>query len=538
MHLISGANLALPLDVLAAIRADESWQDRFVFPLDHELTRDMGTQIETPFLRRLDEEKEELVRAVLIHAAPFIYMVALGLYEQAVIVEASKRLGITLEGGPPESYALRGLSVPKDANYASGLGLLPKRIEGAALLRRIARTASWTPAWRLPFAYLAPQALAVSHNSLMLAEARRTTIRMPFVHASNVVSDWVGTTIPTKLTAALEDRMAQLAELFASLPGLSPDTVAVLKGLIFEGIRPAIERSARATLAIRSLTTLPRHIWSGTGGFFPVRAIAQEVTRRGGTASGFDHGGTTAMVDEAFGQTLLEYTVLSRFTVPTEGLVPSMAGIQDRFGTMFNQAVTAGGSGDPSFLKTAYTPHVAGKIRRAVYVMAPFIGPRQRARPRHHDVLKLDWQLRVVRGLTALPNLELLCQPHPEGVVPGRNHPVHKIAGTSSRRFEEVAEWADVIISDMVMSTTLWRAVCLEIPIILIDLDMSRFNPHMKALVQQRLRIVPTQYDDRNRPIVDVQQIQEAMVAPLTEDERAAMIAFRRLLGGSDRMAA
>jgi hypothetical protein len=523
----------VPLDLAAALRAGSDWRARYAFPLPHSLSRDFDQPFRIEFLDLIEHETDPFHHDVLLHAAPIVWMMSLGLRELALLIQGAEAMGIPHAGGPPEAKLLAGRIDGETLETTRPTPVFPERIRNA-LLRRIARTRSWTPYRHLPATLLAPTQTAINHNALLIATAGKARERVLYKHADLFTGDWDTVEPASRVHDELVGRSEAMSALFArDDEHLRPDMASRLAELLRDRIGDALRRSARAMMAMRAVKRFETGIWSGTGGSFAPRAVRIEALRRGKAVTGFDHGGTPAMVDEAFGATLLEFSVATRHVMPTEALVAPMTRWLDANGPRFGGVELVGGDGDPSFepaLRSTGERHSGAT--RVLNIMSPFVGPWQRIRPRQNDIQKLDWQTSLVETLLSL-KIDLICQPHPEGALPGRDHPIQHIAPISGGRFEEAVGWADTVVTDMVLSTTLWRAACINIPVVLIDMDMGDFNPRLRELIQARFRILPVRYGPDNRPELSRDALGAAVFAPLSDNERDAARQFQRLLIGT-----
>jgi hypothetical protein len=523
---------AVPLDLDAAL-SEDGWRDGFAWPLSHVQARDLDVGPRAEFLHAIARQSDPLIQDILLHAAPHLWMNGLSLLESAYLVQEAMRRDQPLRGGPPEVFALRGLPSPEGTSHTASIDLVPEAIPNA-FARRVRRTMSWTSLPGLPKAILAPDAVAVTHNSLLIAEAARDSRSIGFRHANSYLSDWAHTRVSRETIDRLAAALPDLATKFTRESRLSAELLERFHAIYPDVNRDALDNSARAVLCLRAARDIPHVLISGTGGYFPARALKIETIRRGGEALGFDHGGTAGLVEEPFASALLELSVSTRFTLPTGPLAAAVRDCAGPYPALFGGCDIAGGAGDPAFSGTPVgdarpTPAVRPKT---LFVTGPFIGPRQRAQPRIHDVVKLDWHLRCAEILKRLP-IDLLCQPHPEGILRGRPHPIAQVAPVSGKRFEEVAAWADVVVTDMIFSTTLWKAACLPLPIVVLDLDMGSFNKGMRDLLNRRFRFLEIPYDDHNRPVLDGAELEPLLRAPLSAEERDAAIAFQGVLSGS-----
>lgn len=125
--------------------------------------------------------------------------------------------------------------------------------------------------------------------------------------------------------------------------------------------------------------------------------------------------------------------------------------------------------------------------------------------------------------------LDLLCKPHPEGVLEGKPHPLEDIAPTAYDKFETYVAGADVFLFDSPYSTVFGEALCTDRRIVLIDYGCWYFNPGVAPRIHERCRIVTGRFDDRNRLRVDPVELAEAI---LSEGGRPDPGYFRALLAG------
>jgi hypothetical protein len=146
--------------------------------------------------------------------------------------------------------------------------------------------------------------------------------------------------------------------------------------------------------------------------------------------------------------------------------------------------------------------------------------------------MSLDWQLRMAEMLLDMP-IDLLCKPHPEGILKGQPQPVAEIAPVSYKPFESHLEWTDVFVFDRAESTTFWEAVCTDRPIVYLDAGLTEFIPQVRPLIENRCRCVMATFDERNRPVVDPEELSDAILgdhAPIN------LAPLRRLLAGPSKM--
>ena len=497
----------LPFDLAAAERMN-GWRDRFVWPLDHAAISVPVTAFVRRVIAAVDTYSDPDLRDVLLVCVPRMTASATMLIETALLIKAAACSDLMFDGGPAAVYRLSGETPPTDMQFTQP-SEAARRPLNWPLLRRIARAKSWTPWYRLPATLLASKTVAISHNPLLQAHARHAWVR--FYHA-DLMADLSAAYTGSWQSGSSERLFAVIAEALSAVEGLDANTRAMVIDLCRAETSAHIEEALHLVAAARRIRRMPSAIWAGTGGYRPARAIRIEARRRGIPVTGFDHSAAAGMVAEREALTLAELSVSDRFTVTGVKIAQMLNanGNPSLLPTVSQPEIIAG-LGDPSFAwRLPQRNGVGRKTPRVLYVSGAFIGFRQRIPPRIPDVVKLDWQLRLTESLKNMA-VELKTQMHPGGVLQGRPHPVSLVSKPSGQPFEAAASWADVLLFDVVQSTTFTMALCTDRPIVLIDHGMNQFTDEMTAMLRRRCRILPVGRDDRNRPMIEFAMLEDAL---------------------------
>ena len=267
--------------------------------------------------------------------------------------------------------------------------------------------------------------------------------------------------------------------------------------------------------------------------------IGSEVLRRGGTVTGFDHITGRGLERDIEYVVLSELALASRFVVATPALAERLNQrapqklLHPRHGCEI-----LGNRGYPRVRDldlTAHTPRAAGQKRRVTYVSPMFRGWRQATPPTTADPVQLDWELRLVTLLKSMP-IDLICRPHPEGILKHQPHPLEDVASVSPHLFEQLIEHSDLFVFDWYRSSTFWIALCTDRPIVMIELGYSYrdvfFSEEIGSAIERRCRFVRAHTDDRNRLIVDEDELADAI---LSVPEKVDASEFQALLIGETR---
>ena len=453
----------------------------------------------------------------MVQAKPLVDVATV--MEAALALQEEQARGLRMIG-PPELAILRGTARPETAHESSlvnmGAYALTTRIRHHAA-RRMMRTLSWTPLMRLPATLAAPQALAITHNPLLVAEARRRRARLGFRHAvpllDRIERDAPGAFLldgAEQVGALAERALAYLTDDDALTEEMRRRTVAVLRPVYARKLAHA----ARTLGTLRTAKQLPRDLWSGTGGFSPARALGIEVRRRGGTVTRFDHGGTISLLAEPYSLVNLEFSVTSEFVLPSATVVRQSAVMRAADLARPSGFVSiTGGQGDPGLDPGPSSALAKARRPRVLFVGTAYYGFSQTYPPFPPAPVYLDWQHRILGMLGALP-IELVHKPHPGGLFRGRPPGLDHLARIDHRLFEQAMRDADCLVFDIAASTTFSIALSSDRRIVLLDFGCMRFSEEVWPMIQARCRIVQVTADDRNRATVDADALEAAVCAP------------------------
>ena len=518
----------LPFDV-AAIEAAPDWRRNLAWPLAHEERCDILKAQMRALIGFVCAAPVE-VRDILSLVAQVLTHNAKVLADTALTLSYTERYGLSFSGERPELAFLRGdtttpVKSPRSWNP-------PLVGAGPRWARRIARTASWSPWWRLPGACLFPSAVAASHNSLLRAGAAVSSKAIGFRHADSWLEAARTAAGEAPLTPGLDELAASLSDAISAVKGLEEPWRGRLKTLIEHHARQALAAADRDLAALRGYARLPDELWAGTGGNYPVRALSLEVLRRGGRVVHFDHGGPNGFIEDFEGMTVSELMVASEFvlTTPDVAQMFSQVGAVELIDSLHPVAVS-GGPGDPVFSGSGTARRKpAGARPRVVYVPTTLVGFRQLHPPVIPDVVSLDWQMRVAEALSEMP-VDFTCRVHPEGLHPGDHHPLADIAPLAGGSFEEVIAGADILVIDCSVTTTFWQCLCSDVPVVYLHMDVGRLTAEAWHIIERRCRVIHATHDENNLPQFDREELADAVGAGYPTSDPGEL---RRLLAGVD----
>ena len=516
----------VPFDLAAAEKMAD-WRERLVWPVSHEERYNVLKGQSKGLIKYIGGIDDDSIRDILLLGTPPILGAVRFLTDTATTVRNEKLSGIELVGNLPELAFLRGKT------GAEEVPLSPKAFYGAPdkiWLRRLVRTASWTPWWRLGQTFATPTATAISHNSLLREAARESNERLVFHHAE----DWLAKARAQDLDNGFNEDVAALAESLADVlvtcSGLNDSWGSCLRALVLPLAQDSLQQASRDMDAMLRMDDLPMTVWSGSGGYYPARSLSLAVMRRGGTVKGFEHGGALGFLEDNL--TVGEFASVTEYVLCTreKANLPSLKKIIESCSIGPHRPIKISGHhGDPSF-RFSLTRRKPGTQRpKVVYITTILIGSRQIYPPLLPDVVHLDWQLRVAEHLSRL-HIDLNCRPHPEGLYPGGCHPLADIAPLSNDPLRQVMEEADLFVHDYSRSTAFWECLCTDKPVVFLSPNHDTFAPEVQALIEDRCRFVEVEFDENNMPQFDGELLTQAV---LDDSKPVDSSAIRRILAGA-----
>ena len=498
----------IPFD-LAAMQDKSNWQENFEWPLDHVSIYHPGMTFVRGVMCGFDMLPKGEIKDIFLICLPRVIATGLSIIETAMWVQEAEKRGLSFFGGPPEVFFLSGRKIPHKAEFTPPAEPI-RKILRFAFFRQIARTMSWTPLHKLPLSFLFPAAIAISHNSLLRVNASLQSVK--FVHADSLLVGDVSWKVNPDQTEAM---LALVCKEVDKINLLLPQKREIVKQLIMKSCIPHCYEAQFLMHSARLISKMPSQIWGGAGGYRPARAIRIEARRRGSWVVGHDHSCMAGMILEKESSVLSDLCVADEFVLPTKKSV-EMFGQDCSTSLLRNtgQAKLSWLRGDPTMVTDRC--HRGDNNRRVgkprvLYVSGAFIGFRQRIPPRIPDIVKLDWQIRLVKMLNSM-NIEFKSQMHPGGVLQGKPHPANAFCSSSNLRFEEAKDWAEVFVFDVIQSSTFPMALVSHKPIVLIDHGMNAFNKDMKSLLNQRCLILNVERDERNRITINSGLLEQSIM--------------------------
>jgi hypothetical protein len=509
-------NTKLPFDYFAALTMS-GWRDNFRWMLSEDyaetLCEDIDKRINI-YAKGLASDRKK--QNLFLLALPILRNRIIELQFAALTVQAAEKENIDLVSSLNEvNYLKTG-----DERYLTshvGFGLLEKGIKWL-FLRRLLRTLTWTPWWKLPWVLLDPEILAVTHNDTLRRKAWLAKKRVYFYQAGLLFKKAKAAYKRQSLSSGVE---LMCEEIFALLVNKNLFTEIYfnrLKSLAAAFINEHLSTSFHDLEAFYQYKQLPDAVWIGSGGVYASRAIALAVLDCGGKVMSFAHATGTVLTPDYDLLEMVELSVTSEFV----DLTPAAAERINRHYSSADRAAfhdfnISGIDGSPQYKKCVAKANAAARNnKRPTVVFTPTETTLYKGPILASNMVYLDWQLRLVKLLQEM-DIDLICQPHPEGVFRDRRliHPLREAFNIPLRKFEEIIDRADVFLVDYIHSTIFGEMLASDIPIVRLALNDNSVNgihADLKPLLDKRCRTVPVTFDENNLPRIDKDQLEYALL--------------------------
>ncbi len=137
------------------------------------------------------------------------------------------------------------------------------------------------------------------------------------------------------------------------------------------------------------------------------------------------------------------------------------------------------------------------------------------------ELIQLDWELRIIEILRK-SGLKVIYKRHPDGKLRNRNIDFFDAdVDIVYERFEDVMDYADAFLFYHSRSTTLGYALSTNKPVIYINGGWEKWLSEIRELFAKRCHIVSAHFDERNRLIINEEELLDALaskpVKPNTE---------------------
>lgn len=290
-----------------------------------------------------------------------------------------------------------------------------------------------------------------------------------------------------------------------------PHSQDYLETFLFES---ALSISIHYNRLLASPESIPKRLWTGSGGNVWDKMLRLAVLKNGGDVTGHDHGAGLGHVNnpiigmvELWGCTKfisfnknqaeeLKKNDTSKHRL--DGKLPEILGLQKI------------NSGDttkifPKFLDPNQ------KIKNIFILADIYDGDRGRYGLYSPDIMHLDWHIRLAKQLKNW-GYDVTIKIHPE--TPILPPPIFKETlgvHIETEPLENIMEQADMFLFDHIYTTAFRHALSTNVPMTVVDLHGHPWTETGKSLITKRTSFIDATYNAVNRPVMDWDALKQAI---------------------------
>jgi len=265
----------------------------------------------------------------------------------------------------------------------------------------------------------------------------------------------------------------------------------------------------------------------GTGSSYAARLVAYQSLAEGHRVVRTSHGGDPPLFEDVLWPAI-EFPYASHYVAHgTQGAVSlgesrslrSESRIAD-----YSDSVVAAGSDLHARIRESVdlTP---GKPVRTVSVITASLTRMIRVVPRMklHDVVYMEWHRRLLASVGNL-GYRVIAKRHPKAAM--SNQQVFK--GVADEELLQtpmsaIEDRTDAYVVDFPASAFM-EALCTLKPVVLVDMSIRRMKPAAHDRLSESVAIVAASFDDRNRVVIDEEELKFGLEKPVDLDARERLI--------------
>ncbi|MGF1631582.1 MAG: hypothetical protein ACFCUT_19070 [Kiloniellaceae bacterium] len=257
---------------------------------------------------------------------------------------------------------------------------------------------------------------------------------------------------------------------------------------------------------------LPEVLWTGSAGNIWDRILRQATREEGGKVSGHDHATGAGHTQNPW-KYFLEFVATDCFV--TDHISKAEAARRQATPTLLFDDHLPDLQVLPGEVPVYHREVAAGSVRRVMYVSTLYTGEMLHLRPLPADIVKLDWQARLLRHLAEW-EFEVVHKPHPESAAaPPEALSRFGRYERQSEIFEKIWNTADLLLFDYPSSSTFGFALLTRKPIVLIDVGRSDWLPMAAKDLRARCAMVQGFVGKDNRFAIEWGELRRAIeIAP------------------------
>lgn len=524
----------IPFDFKASLDLP-NWNKDFKWMISEQIVENSYAKQDENIVKYIEKIKNDKKKLNLfLLPINFIRTRIMGLFIAALAVQNSEKESVDLISTLSEVNFLKtgNKKLLKTNTEQIIRGKNPK----FAFLRRIARTLIWTKWYKLPLTIIKPEIIAVGHNEVLVRKAQLSNKRIYFYQYFNIIDKANKLYKKQQLPNYYDELCEDIYKLLVDEDILEDIYKQRLRKLAYYFIKNSVKRDFHALESLYQYKKLPKNIWIGTGTSYSFRLLALVVQYQKGKVAGFSHSGGFAYQPCFSSLYFKEFAAINKFVENTKkgAKIIRLDYLKNHKHIKQDFKIISIDGNQKIKKYTKYYRKLKNKKPTVLYVSTA-LHELIRGYAIHNDMIYLNWQLRLTNMLDKM-DINLICQPHPEGVFKDKSliHPLRAKYSIPYRKFEKIIHLADVFLVDYIFSTTFAEMSVTDKPIARIGwLDNSHYygiNDSIKILMDKRCRNIKALFGDDNLPYIDEKELEYALTH--NWQEKVDSTEFRELLIG------
>ena len=266
---------------------------------------------------------------------------------------------------------------------------------------------------------------------------------------------------------------------------------------------------------------------TGTGSSYAKRLTSYQFRSEGHTVLRTSHGGDSPLFDDLL-ESSIELPFASKYIVHGDAAAIAVnRGLalrsESHVAHYTDSAIAVGSDFHAQILSAAAKP-TNQKVKTVSVIAASFTG-QQRVTPhmKLHDVVYIEWHRRLLKGIREL-GYSAISKRHPKGMMSGQAI-FGDIADEELLKtpMNEIEQRTDAYVIDFLASAFM-ESICTLKPVVLIDLPIRRMRPEARALLSKSVAIVSASFDEKNRVVINTDELRNALEQPVQIYAREQLI--------------
>jgi len=239
------------------------------------------------------------------------------------------------------------------------------------------------------------------------------------------------------------------------------------------------------------------------------------------------HGGDSPMIDDVLWPSI-EFPFATKYIVHGAGGAESVTeSIKSRSESVldnYTRSVVGAGSELHSRIREAASESPAANVKTVSVITASLTGMiRVVPQMKLHDVVYLEWHRRLLTSIKQM-GYEVLSKRHPKASLAGQRI-FSDIADEEliSTPMQAIEQRTDAYVIDFGASAFM-EALCTLKPVVLIDMGIRKMKPEARTAISESAVIVTSRFDDRNRVVIDDEELRLGLEKPVDISGRDRLI--------------